>query len=210
MSATPEIVGVRWRRKAVAVTGHPAGGASPWGRQPWHPSLARADFTAQLGEQLRTARLRMGWSLTQAAAASNGQYAAVVIGSYERGERHVSIQALAELADLYGLTATTLLPADDTTTVEQDLHELGPVTVLVHELHQLPLHLARPIARYVTTVLAARHTLHAEQVTIRTSDLFVLAAVTDTTPAGLLAQLDHFGVLHHPGTRRTVTDGDSV
>jgi hypothetical protein len=43
---------------------------------------------------------------------SAGLFKAVVVGSYERGERAVTVSRLAELAEFYDVRTQDLLPAD--------------------------------------------------------------------------------------------------
>ena len=43
-------------------------------------------------------------------ATSEGRWKAVVVGSYERGDRAVTVQRLAELAEFYGVPLVELLP----------------------------------------------------------------------------------------------------
>ena len=40
----------------------------------------------------------------------HGRWKAVVVGSYERGDRAVTVQRLAELAEFYGVPVYELLP----------------------------------------------------------------------------------------------------
>ena len=51
--------------------------------------------------KLRYVRQLKGWTLDDAAKKSNGKHKANVIGSYERGQRTLSVKKLIELARLY-------------------------------------------------------------------------------------------------------------
>lgn len=42
---------------------------------------------------------------------TSGEFKASVVGAYERGERAISVQRFARLADIYGTPASDLLPA---------------------------------------------------------------------------------------------------
>jgi len=44
---------------------------------------------------------------------SGGRWKAVVVGSYERGDRAVTVQKLAELARFYGVPMSELVPPED-------------------------------------------------------------------------------------------------
>lgn len=64
----------------------------------------------QVGERLRQARKRKGWSLHRVQDETGGAWPAVVVGSYERGDRAVSVVRLLALAELYGVPVVSLLP----------------------------------------------------------------------------------------------------
>ncbi|MCC5947757.1 MAG: transcriptional regulator [Nitriliruptoraceae bacterium] len=69
-----------------------------------------ATYQKRLGAQLRTVRRGHGMRLQDVEDASEGRFKAVVIGSYERGDRAVSATKLAALADFYGVGVADLLP----------------------------------------------------------------------------------------------------
>jgi transcriptional regulator with XRE-family HTH domain len=69
------------------------------------------DFNYALGQRLRAARRHRGWSLGDVEASTDGEFKASVVGAYERGERAISVQRFARLADVYGTDASDLLPA---------------------------------------------------------------------------------------------------
>jgi len=78
-----------------------------------------------LGQRLRAARRQRGWSLGEIETQTDGEFKASVVGAYERGERAISVQRFARLADIYGIPAGELLP----------IHE--PVAGLVIDLEAL-------------------------------------------------------------------------
>ena len=61
------------------------------------------DYAKALGARLRHIRTQQGLSLHGVEEKSRGRWKAVVVGSYERGDRAVTVQRLAELADFYGV-----------------------------------------------------------------------------------------------------------
>lgn len=69
------------------------------------------DFNYALGQRLRAARRHRGWSLGDVETHTDGEFKASVVGAYERGERAISVQRFARLADVYGTDASDLLPA---------------------------------------------------------------------------------------------------
>src|SRR6476659_812483 len=70
------------------------------------------DYAASLGARLRAVRGLRGLTLMQVERESAGRFRAVVVGSYERAERAVTVSRLAELAEFYEVPTQDLLPAD--------------------------------------------------------------------------------------------------
>ena len=69
-----------------------------------------SDYAKALGAKLRAIRQQQGLSLHGVEERSGGRWKAVVVGSYERGDRAVTVQKLAELADFYSVPVSELLP----------------------------------------------------------------------------------------------------
>lgn len=67
-------------------------------------------FNVSLGQRLRAARRQRGWSLGDVESRTEGEFKASVVGAYERGERAISVQRFARLAQSYGVPASELLP----------------------------------------------------------------------------------------------------
>ena len=72
--------------------------------------FANEGYAKALGTRLRAIRMQQHLSLHGVERKSGGKWKAVVVGSYERGDRAVSVQRLAELADFYGVPVSDLLP----------------------------------------------------------------------------------------------------
>src|ERR1700727_2818177 len=75
-----------------------------------------SDYAKTLGARLRAIRTQQGLSLHGVEEKSRGRWKAVVVGSYERGDRSVTVQKLAELAEFYGVPVSELLPGASTPT----------------------------------------------------------------------------------------------
>src|SRR5690606_34902139 len=69
-----------------------------------------SDYAKQLGARLRAIRQQQGLSLQGVEEKSGGRWKAVVVGSYERGDRAVTVNRLAELAAFYRVPVSELLP----------------------------------------------------------------------------------------------------
>lgn len=158
------------------------------------------DYAKALGARLRAIRQQQGLSLHGVEERSDGRWKAVVIGSYERGDRAVTVQKLAELADFYGVPVTELLPdsspaaaADPPPRLVLDLERLG----------QVPPEKAGPLARYAAAIQAQRGDYNGRILSIRQDDLRTLAVIYDEQPGVLAEQLILWGVLN-PEARRAV------
>lgn len=81
-------------------------------------------FSVSLGQRLRAARRQRGWSLGEVESQTDGEFKASVVGAYERGERAISVQRFARLADVYGIPPAELLPAEASEGVVIDLDAL--------------------------------------------------------------------------------------
>jgi len=83
------------------------------------------DFNYALGQRLRAARRHRGWSLGDVESHTDGEFKASVVGAYERGERAISVQRFASLADIYGASPSDLLPVGSDPDLIIDLEALA-------------------------------------------------------------------------------------
>src|SRR3954470_5667615 len=93
--------------------------------------LAKTDYAKALGGRLRAIRTQQGLSLHGVEEKSRGRWKAVVVGSYERGDRAVTVQKLAELAAFYGVPVSELLPEGAATPAAE------PAAKIIIDLEQL-------------------------------------------------------------------------
>ncbi|GAA3975500.1 transcriptional regulator [Thermobifida alba] len=159
-----------------------------------------SEYAKALGARLRAIRTQQGLSLHGVEEKSHGRWKAVVVGSYERGDRAVTVQKLADLADFYGVPMSELLPGGAAPA------PLGPTPKLVIDLErmqQLPQDKAGPLARYVATIQSQRGDYNGRVLSIRQEDLRSLAVIYDRSPADLTEELINWGVLD-PEARRAV------
>jgi transcriptional regulator with XRE-family HTH domain len=112
-----------------------------------------SDYAKQLGGKLRAIRTQQGLSLHGVEEKSQGRWKAVVVGSYERGDRAVTVQRLAELAEFYGVPVQELLPGS----TPGGAAEPPPRLVLdLERLAQVPSEKAGPLQRYAATIQSQR------------------------------------------------------
>src|SRR4051812_538539 len=94
-------------------------------------------FGKALGARLRAIRMQQHLSLHGVERKSGGKWKAVVVGSYERGDRAVSVQRLAELAAFYGVPVGDLLPPEDATFTDGRGSNATPLSRIVLNLDRV-------------------------------------------------------------------------
>ncbi len=137
-----------------------------------------ADYVQVLGARLRDGRQREGLSLQRVEQRSGGRCKAVVVGSYERGDRAVTVQKLAELARFYGMPMSLLLPPED---LGSDDGVAIPIVLNLDRLDVLPRRKAGPLARYAADT-AHRRGEHGTLLRIRSTDIDSLADLYAISP----------------------------
>src|SRR2546421_1064607 len=104
-----------------------------------------SDYARALGSRLRSIRTQQGLSLHGVEEKSLGRWKAVVVGSYERGDRAVTVQKLAELADFYGVPVVELLPEGRGPPGAEPATQ---IVINLERLQQVPAGKGGPLARY--------------------------------------------------------------
>jgi transcriptional regulator with XRE-family HTH domain len=151
----------------------------------------------QVGERLRAIRRRAGLSLHDIEARTSHEFKSSVLGSYERGDRELSVSRLMRLAEVYGVPADELLPQTAHNVVDVDLTDpdsVRDVTIDLVRLHEIDDADAAVIDRYAATIQLMREDFHGEQLRIRGQDLRVLAAVMGRSLNDLDERLDQLGL----------------
>jgi transcriptional regulator with XRE-family HTH domain len=134
-------------------------------------------------ERLRAIRKSKGWSLQDVEIHSNGKWKAVVIGSYERGDRAISLKKAISLMEFYQVPISELFP------------EVAPIV----SLRSLTLDLVKvstgtdtkieQIRRFTRLVSDRRKDWNGQLLTIRANDLQFLSLLLGLTDAATLDYL---------------------
>lgn len=153
-------------------------------------------YTLEVGGRLRAIRKQQRLSLQAVEIRSEGRFKAVVVGSYERGDRVVSVNRLAELADFYGVPITELLPPGS---VASPAPSRGAgnerIVINLRRLRELPLEQSDAADRYARTIQAERGDYGNDVLSLRADDLRPLAIMYGTTPDELLARWRASGIV---------------
>jgi transcriptional regulator with XRE-family HTH domain len=154
-----------------------------------------ANYQVRLGTRLRAVRRAQGLRLQDVEERSEGRFKAVVVGSYERGDRAVSAHKLAALASFYEVSVAELLPEDEWPRTR--LRE-GTLAVDVQQLRERSddPELA-PLLRLVQHVQWLRDDYSGQVLSLRTDDLRTIAVSMGAATDRLDAWLDERGLLHH-------------
>jgi transcriptional regulator with XRE-family HTH domain len=144
-----------------------------------------AGFTNVLGEVLRGARRSRGLTLREVERMARG-FTASSLGSYERGERAISLERFFELARVYGIPADRLLgrvldrlAPDSRTEVVIDLNRLG----------MIPGHEPRRVTDMIRRVGRQRGQPLSDVISLRAGDLEALALDSGVDPETLRRRL---------------------
>ena len=159
-----------------------------------------SDYAKALGARLRAIRTQQGLSLHGVEEKSQGRWKAVVVGSYERGDRAVTVQRLSELADFYGVPVNELLPEGHAGAATEPSSR---IIIDLEQLSSVPADKAAPLARYAATIQSQRGDYNGRVLSIRHEDLRSLAVIYDASPGALTEKLIGWGVLS-PDARRAV------
>ena len=151
------------------------------------------DYALSLGGKLRSIRQQQGLSLHAVEEKSQGRWKAVVVGSYERGDRAITVSKLAELAHFYGVPVSQLLP--EASNRAANTKTSRKIVIDLEALARVPADAVAPLVRFVASIQAKRGDYNGRVLTIRADDLDVLALMFDQPVADLVDRLAQWNVI---------------
>lgn len=160
--------------------------------------VMNTEYQRRLGARLRAIRQQQGLTLQQVEERSEGKWKAVVVGSYERGDRAVSVAKLAELSEFYNVPVSELLPKE---AVGGGAPVSGTPAKIMLDLRKLSRSdldpELRPLSRFAHTIQLQRGDFNGNVLTIRGEDLRALSVIYGTDPDELVIRLEDEGILAH-------------
>ncbi len=139
-----------------------------------------ASYQSRLGERLRAVRRSQGMRLQDVEERSDGRFKAVVIGSYERGDRAVSAHKLAALASFYEVPLIDLLPDEETQHTRADGPGLRVAVDRLRDLADDPD--VAPLLRLAQHVQWLRDDYNGRVLSLRADDLRTIAVALGSHP----------------------------
>lgn len=136
----------------------------------------------RIGQELKKIRKQRGLSLAEVESLSQGRWKAVVVGSYERADRAITIGRLGALMALYQAPISVLFPQPDSETESAkptfDLSRRG-------DLHQK----YRGLTNFLGQIIHTRGDWNGHILSIRESDLRMIASYEGVSYADLTEEL---------------------
>jgi transcriptional regulator with XRE-family HTH domain len=153
-----------------------------------------ADIMSLIGANLRKVRKSQGLTLQQVERKSHGAWKAVVVGSYERNDRSLSLKKAIELAEFYHIPIDQLLgiaqPAPTSDTGPRTILDLRRLQAYTKHFDDLTM-----VSHFAALICAKRKDWNGEVLSLRQSDQTTLALLAFTSEAEILKKLNSAHVL---------------
>ena len=140
-------------------------------------------------EQLRLIRKSKGWSLQDVERYSNGKWKAVVIGSYERADRAISLKKAISLMEFYQVPVTELFPESPPPIQMSNLAiDLGRLSN-----EQSPF--SSIVKKFTNAIANRRKDWNGQILSVRANDLQFLAMLLQQNENSVLEHLEKLGLV---------------
>ena len=151
--------------------------------------------TATISARIRAQRKARSLTLQDIERLSNGRIKAVVMGSYERGSRAISLARTIEIANLFAIPLTELI--EEPRKIESGSD--GALIFDLRKLREISLSVTgneiTKINAFVTAISARRRDWNGEILTLRSGDLDTLTLVLSAPRAAVQELLERFQLI---------------
>lgn len=157
-----------------------------------------------IAARMRKLRKARGWTLADVEIQSQGRIRAVVIGSYERGDRSMSVERAIEIADLFNIPLAELLcepsaigsraastPSANSAKSATIVIDLRGAEKAIFEEKET----ARSFALFLAWIVGLRQDWNGEILSLRRSDLDTLALLMFKNPSEVMIWLKKYHLL---------------
>jgi transcriptional regulator with XRE-family HTH domain len=146
----------------------------------------RLNRAEELGRTLRNIRVKRKWSLKEFERASEGMIKDVVLGSYERSTRSISVANLQIIADTYQLPISAFF--GDNTSFSH-AHVEGRVIIDLRKIREsLSTSNSKTLTQldqFTKTIISMRSDWNGEVLSLRSSDVAFLSMISTNQDIGL-------------------------
>jgi transcriptional regulator with XRE-family HTH domain len=134
-----------------------------------------------LGQVLREIRHNRNWSLKDFEVASQGQIKDVVLGSYERGSRSISVSKLETIAAIYEIPISAFFAKEKIRTFSEDHRRvIIDLRKLSRTLEISNSDAATLLDQFTRSVINLRRDWNGEILSLRSSDITLLSMMSST------------------------------
>lgn len=142
---------------------------------------------------LRDLRRKKGLTLQECEELSEGALKAVVLGSYERGHRAISLARLEQLAHFYEVPVEYFF----TTSPQQGYGEIGKLIFDIRRIRNLNdvTPTLESVKKFLASIASRRRDWNGEVISLRSSDAQIIALFNEMAVVELLQELRYGGFL---------------
>jgi transcriptional regulator with XRE-family HTH domain len=152
----------------------------------------------QVSARLRAIRISRSLSLSDVEALSKGGLKAVVLGSYERGARTLSVKRAITIAALYDVPLSQLFTEElpvEVISAERTVIDLRAVNKRAHDATHPSYEKYLLLARLAQRVVRSRQDWNGEVLSIRQSDMETISVLFDQPISHVLQWMESEKVL---------------
>ena len=144
-------------------------------------------------QKLREIRKSKGWTLQDVEKNSKGKWKAVVIGSYERSDRAISLKKTIELMNFYQVPITALF--EEEIDPSWNVNLLEPLILDQRSINKSTGENLEGMKRLVSFITARRKDWNGEVLSLRSTDLQFISILLNKKPEEATAYLKENGYL---------------
>jgi len=155
---------------------------------------------SEISAKLRAVRLSKSLSLNDVERMSKGSLKAVVLGSYERGSRTLSVKRALHICELYEIPINELFGeklSREFSTHKRAVLDLRRINAQRQDLSHPDAARYQLLARLIRNILQSRQDWNGEILSIRHSDSTFLALMADLEGEEMMQWLERENILFH-------------